>query len=84
MCNSLILKDSLIKAMTYHTFPHKLAVKKAHLLPSGISISIHGNKYNSEYRIKIIRECTKCTLKAKTIYSKIHKHIHVPGKNELF
>lgn len=54
MCNSLILKDSLIKAMTYHTFPHKLAVKKAHLLPSGISISIHGNKYWNKQHVKTI------------------------------
>ena len=45
MCNSLIIKDILIKAITHHTFLHKLAVKKNHLPPSGISVGIHGNKY---------------------------------------
>lgn len=46
--------------------------------------SIHGSKYNSEYRMKTVRECVKYSLKPKTIYSKIHKQSHILGKNELF
>ena len=46
--------------------------------------SIHGSKYNSEYRMKTVRECIKYSLNPKTIYSKIHKHGHILGNNELF